>query len=100
YDRRQEEGKGFWEGDADQLVSVVRTRAHFALEERFKGSDLADAIFTGRFLFRKIRPELTAPPYASFSRSNRATPEERQRIRMTIDLPRYFEAVVRPWLRG
>ena len=99
YDRREEQGREFWEGNANELLKAARTKAHMALQNRFKTSALYGAIFPKRFFFQKLRPELTAKPYAEFIRTNRETPAERQRIVMRIDLPRYFAEVVGPTLR-
>lgn len=99
YNRREEEGREFWEGNANELVKAARTKAHMALQKRFKTSALYGAIFTKRFFFQKLRPELTAKPYAHFSRPNKETAAERQRIVMRIDLPLYYEEVVKPTLR-
>ncbi|MGV1097841.1 hypothetical protein ACUUL3_00330 [Thiovibrio sp. JS02] len=90
YDRRQAEGRDFWEGDEEGLKKAAQVRAFFALEALFGRGPLAEKVFVRRFFGRRLRPELTNSRYVCFTRLNKERPGQRQRIRVSIDLPLFY----------
>ncbi|GEM_PF-7106191 len=87
FSRRQAEGGDFWEGDEEALKKAAQAKAFLALEEIFAASPLAERVFEKRFFGRRLRPELANARYVHFTRLNKESPAERQRIRIAVDLP-------------
>ena len=95
YNRRLADGQPFREENEDVLKEEAQTSVSLVLEKIFTDSDYEEHVFEKHLLYKKVKHELANSRYVSFKRLNKDAPLDRQVVLIRIDLPRYYQEVVK-----